>query len=298
MYIRPWVRLALVALLAACQSPQPDVDRAVAPTGGSVENGQLVFAAGGCASCHASPGQMLAEAPALGGGRALRSRFGVFHAPNISPHPLAGIGTWSRAEFARAMRQGLAPDGHAYYPAFPYPSYARMTSRDIDDLFAYLATLPQVASAPPGNDLVFPVNQPVAARIWRRLFLRPGPAVALDGASAQVARGQYLVEGPGHCGACHTPTGELGGPRKGRWLAGARMPDDSGFAPNLTPHEDGLAGYSADDIVTALRPFEEPSEADEGMAAVRARLTALPESDLYAIAAYLQALPPVASNGQ
>ncbi len=109
-----------------------------------------------------------------------------------------------------------------------------------------------------------------------------------------VARGQYLAEGPGHCGTCHTPRTALGGPRRARWLGGAEMPDGTGFAPNLTPHEAGLADWSAAEIVEALRPAGPSEAADEGMDAVRANLAHLPQSDLYAITAYLMALPPVA----
>ncbi len=290
-------RLAALGLLVlgACQSPGTGVEMQPVPAGPvSLENGRAVFHAGGCASCHASPGQLIARTPVLGGGRVLRTSLGVFRAPNISSDPATGIGAWSRADFARAMRRGIAPDGRAYYPAFPYPSYTRMSDRDIADLQAYLASLPPVTNQVAASRLAIPVGQGIAARLWQRLYLRPGPAVALRNATPEVARGQYLAEGPGHCGSCHTPRTGLGGPRTGLWLGGAEMPDESGFAPNLTPHEQGLGDRSPAEIVEALRPAGPPGEDDEGMDAVRASLAHLPESDLYAIAAYLKTLPPVA----
>lgn len=192
------------------------------------------------------------------------------------------------------MRHGTSPDGAAYYPAFPYPSYARMTDQDIADLFAYLATLPAVEGQAEENNLVFPVSQPAAASAWKGLFFQRGPAVELHTPSRDVARGQYLVEGPGHCGSCHTPRNPLGGAKSGRWLSGAEMLVESGFASNLTPHEDGLADWTAEEIVEVLQPAD-PPVVYEGMEAVRFNLSQLPESDLYAIAAYLQSLPPVAS---
>lgn len=282
--------------LGACQNSgivvdlQPDTAGLV-----SIDNGRRVFWAGGCASCHAGTEQETISTPALGGGRALHTPFGVFHAPNISQDAETGIGAWTRSDFIRALRQGIAPDGRAYYPAFPYPSYARMSDRDIVDLFAYLATLPAVTNDAEGNNLVFPVNQPIAPRLWQQLYLRPGPVVELRRATPAVARGQYLVEGPGHCGTCHTPRTALGGPRRTHWLGGAEMPDQTGFAPNLTPHDDGLGDWSEAEIVEALRPTGPTGDADTGMDAVRANLVHLPESDLLAIAAYLKAVPPVAS---
>ena len=288
------VALCLLAL-GACQNPDIGVDPQPNTVGlASIDNGRSVFWAGGCASCHAGTEQESVNTPALGGGRALQTPLGVFHAPNISPDKATGIGGWSQSDFTRAMRQGIAPDGRAYYPAFPYPSYSRMSDRDIADLFAYLATLPAVANEAEGNRLIFPVNQPIAPRLWQRLYLRLGPVVELTRATPAVARGQYLVEGPGHCGTCHTPRTALGGPRPTHWLGGSEMPDQTGFAPNLTPHDDGLGDWSEAEIVETLRPTGPTGDAVTGMDAVRANFMHLPESDLLAIAAYLKAVPPVA----
>ena len=281
--------------LGACQNFVTSVDAKLDKASRtSLENGRRIFWAGGCASCHASAGPVSTGNATLGGGRALQTSFGVFRVPNISPEPATGIGAWSSSDFARAMKNGVAPNGRAYYPAFPYPSYARMSDRDIGDLFAYLKTLPPVSNDVERHDLAFPANQRAALRLWQKLYLRAGPAVALPGAAPTVARGQYLVEGPGHCGACHTPRNALDGPRHARWLGGAEMPDETGFAPNLTSHATGLGDWSLDKIVGALRPTGQTDTAGTGMDAVRANLAHLPESDLLAIAAYLKAVPPVA----
>lgn len=292
-----WRSIAAAGLvvLSGCVGPLP------APPGGdgaSVEvsraNGERIFWAGGCASCHGAAGGWNTGAPPLGGGQVLKTRYGMFRVPNISPDPETGIGAWSLTDFDRAMRHGRAPDGHAYYPAFPYPSFARMSDRDIADLYAFLRHLPPVRNEPGASKLRFPASLPGAAANWRRIYFRPGPVVDLPGATAQIARGQYLVEGPGHCATCHTPRDSFGGWIRSRWLGGAEMLDNSGgYAPNLTPHDDGLAGRSAGEILEALHPTEETGE---GMTAVRINLAHLPRSDLDAIVAYLKALPPVASR--
>ncbi|PRY26229.1 mono/diheme cytochrome c family protein [Aliiruegeria haliotis] len=284
--------LLVLAGCAGQETPATSAGGALAEV--SRANGEAIFWAGGCASCHAGAGRVSSKTPELGGGEPIRSDFGTFRGPNISPDPEAGIGGWSLAQFDRALRSGIAPDGHAYYPAFPYDSFVRLRDQDVADLFAFLKSLPVVPGEVAGNAPVFPVSLPVAAEGWRRMYLRPGPAVTLADAGAEVARGQYLAEGPGHCGTCHTPRTPLGGARLSRWLGGAELLDGSGTAPNLTPHEDGLGVRSIEEIVEALHPLD-PELNYSGMNAARVNLTHLPESDLRAIAAYLKALPAVAS---
>lgn len=282
-------------ILATCAPVDIDTGHDEVPGGAvSLANGKRLFWAGGCASCHVGDGQTTARAPALGGGRSIATPFGAFRAPNISPDGETGIGGWTLAEFDRALRAGIAPDGRVYYPAFPYPFYARLSARDVADLHAYLRSLPPVTNRVAPGRLVFPASLNGAARAWRALYFRRPLPVTLADPSELVARGQFLVEGPGHCGACHSPRDGLGGPLRKRWLSGAETPDES-FAPNLTPHGDGLQDWSEADIVAALRARPSDSFAAEGMAAVRANLAHLPESDLKAIAAYLSTLPPVAS---
>ena len=129
-------------------------------------NGERIFNAGGCVSCHAAPGAPDDQRLVLAGGLALKSPFGTFHAPNISPDETAGIGAWTLAEFGDAMRRGTGRDGEHLYPSFPYASYARMTVKDVADLYGYLKTLPKSANVAPGHDLPFPFNIRLALGGW------------------------------------------------------------------------------------------------------------------------------------
>jgi len=217
---------------------------------------------------------------------ALPTPYGTFYAPNISPDRTHGIGGWTDRQFADAMLRGLSPDGGHYYPAFPYDSYARMTARDVNDLRAYLAGLPPVARADVLHVLRFPYDNRRMLGLWKRRYLRHGPVVDAKG-DAQVARGQYLVEGPGHCGSCHTPRTALGGPDYRRWLGGA---DE---APNITPGSGFIAEAGADEIVDALAPAKTHAQSGsygEEMEAVRRNLAHLSDADRRAIAAYLKAI--------
>jgi len=276
--------LGLAALIAACTpAPAPWTPPA---TPGDATRGETVFWAGGCATCHASPASSAAGVPLLGGGRALPTPYGTFYAPNISPDRTHGIGGWTDRQFADAMLRGLSPDGGHYYPAFPYDSYARMTARDVNDLRAYLAGLPPVARADVLHVLRFPYDNRRMLGLWKRHYLGHGPVVDAKG-DAQVARGQYLVEGPGHCGSCHTPRTALGGPDYRRWLGGA---DE---APNITPGSGFIAEAGADEIVDALAPAKTHAQSGsygEEMEAVRRNLAHLSDADRRAIAAYLKAI--------
>src|SRR5690606_13909542 len=133
-----------------------------------------------------------------------------FHVPNISPDETAGIGARTLAEFGDAMKRGIGRDGEHLYPSFPYASYARMTVKDIADLYGYLKTLPKSGNVAPGHDLPFPFNLRLALGGWKLLYLDEAPRIALANADEAVRRGQYLVEGPGHCGECHTPRDVIG----------------------------------------------------------------------------------------
>ena len=136
--------------------------------------GERIFWAGGCASCHAAKGAKGDDRLKLGGGAPLVTKFGTFHAPNISPHLQDGIGGWNLADFANAMQRGVSPEGHFYYPAFPYTSYARMRPGDVADLFAYLRTLPPVSGRAPANDVGFPFNIRRGIGLWQLRSCRPG----------------------------------------------------------------------------------------------------------------------------
>jgi mono/diheme cytochrome c family protein len=270
--------------LAAAQLPAHAADPA---------NGERVFHAAGCASCHAAPEAQGDDRLKLGGGLELNTPFGLFRVPNISPDPQTGIGGWSELAFVNAVKRGVSPGGGHYYPAFPYGSYARMTIEDILDLKAFMDTLPAVSNAVSGHELGFPYNVRRGVGLWKRLYLTEEPVVALAGDDPVIQRGRYLVEGPGHCGECHTSRDSMGGLRTDAWLAGAPNPEGRGVIPNITPHEEGLASWSASDIAGALKSGFKPDFDTFGgrMAAVQAELAHLPDEDLAAIAAYLKAAP-------
>ncbi len=266
------------------------------------KNGEYMFYAGGCASCHAAPAGAACDDPkigdrlALAGGRCFRTPFGTFYAPNISPDSLSGIGGWHEIDFVNAMWRGVSPSGRHYYPSFPYHSYQRMSLKDVRDLKAYLDTLPGVRSERRDHVLTFPYSLRRGVGLWKRLYLdgqsfKPDPAK-----SDELNRGAYLVEGPGHCGACHTPRDWLGGPIASAKLAGGPAPEGKGAIPNITPHETGLADWSQNDIAYALKTGFTPEFDVLGgaMTKVQENMARLTDSDRSAIAAYIKSLPPVA----
>lgn len=278
-------------------SPMPPLE-GVRPV---LANGERLFHAGGCASCHAAPGS--ADKTRLAGGLKLGSPFGTFVTPNISPHPVDGIGAWSVTDFVRAMATGVAPDGSHYYPAFPYTSYWRMNWQDLADLFGYLRTLPAVEGRAPGHDLSAPFGWRRLVGGWKLLFfarspLRGEPAFAPDPSrSAAWNRGRYLVEGPGHCAECHSPRNAFGAIDESRRLAGGSDPEGRGFVPNITPHATGIGKWTKAEIVELLTNGFTPDFDVVGstMSAVVANMARLPAEDREAMAEYLLSLAPIDS---
>lgn len=263
---------------------------------GDAARGERIFHAGGCSSCHARPGSDGAVALELAGGLELKTPFGTFVPPNISSDPLDGIGAWSTEDFANAMLRGVSPSGDHYYPAFPYASYARMQPADIADLHAFMKTLPAVAGKAPGNSLGFPFNVRRGLGLWKLLNVSDEPVIALPAdAPEPVKLGRYLVEGPGHCGECHTPRDLSGGSRTSQWLAGAPAAEGSGTVPNITPGEEGIGSWSEGDIASFLETgftpeFDSPGGAMAEVVKNTARLT--PEDR----AAYLKTVPAQANG--
>mgnify|MGYP001822589435 CR=1 FL=1 len=264
-----------------------------------VAAGERIFWAGGCASCHASPvdGKRArgADKLLLGGGMVLASGQGTFVVPNISPHAEDGIGRWSTLDFLNAMLRGVSPDGRHYYPSFPYTSYARMRPADVIDLKAYLDTLPEVAGGSADHDLGFPWSLRRGIGAWKRLYLDAGFVVTTASTDASLERGRYLVEGPGHCGECHTPRNRFLALDKARWLAGAPSPEGDGRVPNITPAGKNVAGWSVADIEYYLESgFTPDFDAVGGsMVAVQENMAKLTAEDRAAIAAYLKAVPAI-----
>lgn len=267
---------------------------------GDASRGERIFWAGGCASCHARAGADGEARLELAGGRPLVTAFGTFVPPNISSDPSDGIGNWSTEDFANAMMRGVAPDGSHLYPSFPYTSYARMDPADVGDLHAFMKTLPAVPGRAAPNELSFPFNVRRGVGLWKMLYLSDEPVVALaPDASEQVLLGRYLVEGPGHCGECHTPRDLAGGLDKSRWLAGAVAAEEGeGVVPNITPNDAGIAHWSQGDIVNYLETGFTPDYDTVGgsMVEVQHNMARLRPEDREAIAAYLKAIPPHANG--
>lgn len=260
---------------------------------GDAVHGEQVFWASGCASCHAERGATGEDRLTLAGGQRFETGFGNFVAPNISQHERDGIGAWSAEDLANAMMRGVSPVGQHYYPAFPYTSYARMKIQDVADLYAFMKTLSAVEGKAPENEISFPFNLRRGLGLWKLLYLDPAPAVALENPTPQIARGQYLAEGPGHCAECHTPRDLFGGLDKSRWMAGAKALEGDGTIANITSGEGGIGGWSEDDIANLLESGFTPDYDSVGgsMAAVVRNMAELPASDREAIAAYLKAIP-------
>ncbi len=258
-------------------------------------NGREIFFAGGCTSCHAAPGAEGDARLVLSGGAPLKSPFGTFHAPNISSSATAGIGGWTLAEFGDAMTRGVGRNGEHLYPSFPYGSYARMTPKDINDLFGFLKTLPASEAVAPAHELPFPFNVRLVLGGWKFLYFSDAPRVTFAGPDDRLRRGQYLVEGPGHCGECHTPRDALGGFKAGAWLAGGPNPEGEGKIPNITPGSPSIATWSEGDIVGYLETGFTPDFDSVGgsMVEVQKNMTEISADDREAIAAYLKAIPAV-----
>ncbi|MEP9397168.1 cytochrome c [Mesorhizobium sp. KR2-14] len=262
---------------------------------GDATRGERIFWAGGCASCHARP---KAEGDAkleLAGGMEFKTPFGTFVGPNISQDERDGIGAWSEEDFANAVMRGVSPSGEHLYPAFPYTSYARMKPEDVADLYAFMKTLPAVSGKAPDHSLAFPFNIRRGIGLWKRLYLTTEPVVALDGTASEPAvLGRYLVEGPGHCGECHTPREMTGAARTSQWLAGATAAEGDGIVPNITSGEGGIGDWSEDDIVNYLETGFTPDYDSVGgsMVEVQRNMAKLTPEDRAAIAAYLKAVSP------
>ncbi|PZN96573.1 MAG: alkylated DNA repair protein [Hyphomicrobiales bacterium] len=271
-------------------SPSPEIGTLPAP---DLENGKLLFAAGGCASCHATPNQD--DKLRLGGGLALGSPFGTFHAPNISPHTRDGIGNWGVKDFVDAMAAGVSPAGQHYYPAFPYTSYRLMPPKALADLFAYIRTLSPVEGRAADHVLAFPFNIRRVVGGWKLLFFEGASFKPDPTKSEEWNRGAYLVNGPGHCAECHSDRNALGAIVQATRLAGGPDPEGRGWVPNITQAPDALGKWSKEEIAELLKTGFTPSFDSVGgtMAAVVRNTAQLPEADRLAMAEYLKSLPAV-----
>lgn len=252
---------------------------------GDAARGETVYWAAGCASCHAVPDSD--DKLTLAGGHRFATEFGVFVAPNISPDPAAGIGGWTLAEFASAIKAGTSPNGSHYYPVFPFASYAQMTDADVADLWAFWQGLPASGAVSASHELTFPYNIRASLGGWKVLYGATGWVQPAD--TPELERGRYLVEALAHCGECHTPRTALGGLDTAQWMAGAPNPSGEGRIPGLRR---GQLDWSATDIAYYLETGFTPDFDSAGgeMAAVVENMGRLSAEDRAAIAAYIVAL--------
>lgn len=274
------MRLLLAATLA--------VSCATAAQAGDARRGAYLAVLGDCAGCHTKP-----SGPALAGGLPFHAQFGTVYSTNITPDRQTGIGTWTENDFYRALHDGIAPGGRHLYPAFPYIYFWRVTRQDTDDLFAYLKSVKPVSQAPTPNKLIFPVNLRFGLMFWNALFFHKTlPAIPAN-ASAQWKRGEYLVNGLGHCGGCHTPKNILFGDKPGQELTGGTV--DHWYAANLTGSKtDGLGGWHQDDVVRFLATGRNTYATAAGsmQEKVSSSTSHMHDDDLAAIAVYLKSLAP------
>ncbi|UVK49573.1 molybdopterin-dependent oxidoreductase (plasmid) [Mesorhizobium sp. AR07] len=264
--------------IAPVARPLPDVFSAA-----TIERGRLAAAAGACNVCHVG-----ADGTPFAGGRALETPFGTVYATNITPDEAAGIGAWSYPAFARAMRQGVARDGHHLYPAHPYTSFAKASEADIQALYAYLMVQPAVTAKAPETQLRFPFGMRPLMAGWNALFLSSSPVPSDPIRSAAWNRGAELVEGLGHCSACHSPRNALGGEIKGAMhLAGGVA--DGWHAHALTAKSFAPVAWSENAFYDYLRTGHSAAHgaAAGPMAHVVDSLAPLPDADIRAMAVYL-----------
>ncbi len=278
-----------------------------------VAKGKYLATAGDCISCHTRPG-----GEEFAGGLPLKTPFGIIYTANITSDKDTGIGGWTEDQLKKAMREGIADDGDHLYPAFPYTAYTKVTDEDIHAIYAYLKTLKPVKYNPPANEMSFPYSQRGLLTFWNSMFLTKGPYTPDAAQSAEWNRGAYLVQGLGHCGACHTPRNQLGGERASLALTGGVYNDgildsvheqeivkeDSNMvrpwsAVNLTSSPQGLGAWSVDEIAAYLKTGHNARAGAYGpMAQVVTNSTSqLTDADLHAMAVYLKSLPPAAQDG-
>lgn len=295
-----WLLLALIVLCAAAagaivamnlrgEDPLPAQAEAFQSTPQLVERGRYLALAGNCAGCHTTRG-----GEPYAGGMPIETPFGTVYSSNLTPDDKAGIGSWSSAHFWRAMHNGRSKEGRLLYPAFPYPSFTQVTREDSDAIYAYLRSVPPSAVPNREHRLRFPYDTQAALAVWRALSFKPEPFVADAGKPAEWNRGAYLVNGLGHCIACHGSRNSLGATDTARGLVGGMLPGENWYAPALdAASEAGVAGWDTNEVVTLLKTGRTTHASVLGpMAEVVYRSTQhLSEADLRAMAVYLQALP-------
>ncbi|SOE94369.1 nicotinate dehydrogenase subunit B [Burkholderia sp. D7] len=254
----------------------------------TIARGRQIAEFGDCAVCHTAPGGAVNA-----GGLGLETPFGMVYTTNLTPDPKTGIGNWSFAAFDRAMRQGISRDGHHLYPAFPYTAFTKMSEADMTALYAYLMSQPAVENTPPATRLPFPLNQRALVAGWNALYLKQGEFKPDPTRSAIWNRGAYLVDGAGHCSACHSPRNAFGAEKGGRlYLTGGSA--EGWVAPSLVANSKAPVRWTEQALYDYLKTgfSHEHGVAAGPMAPVVASLSTLPEEDVRAMAHYVASLSP------
>ncbi|MDA9008613.1 cytochrome c [Alphaproteobacteria bacterium] len=247
-----WIVIVLTILANVALyffTPVQPIDRNLTSLNGNVDHGSYLLRLGGCVACHTD---VKNKGAFLAGGAAIETPFGSFYAPNITSHKNAGLGAWTLEEFAQAMSEGLSPSKAAYYPVFPYSFYRSMSDQDLVDLWAALQATPPSEAANKPHEISFPFSIRMAMKPWQKLFLKTEKFEPAIDRTVEWNRGNYIVNGPGHCGACHTPRNLLGALQTDRALGGSNNGPNGSSIPAINlealkkhnwTHEDLLFGF-------------------------------------------------------
>ena len=257
--------------------------------------GAYLARAGNCIGCHTAQGGR-----PYAGGRSLSTPFGTFITPNITPDKVTGIGRWNEEDFWKALHEGKSRDGRPLYPAFPYTEYTKITREDSDAIFAHLQSLAPIAQQNPPSRINSPYDFQPLLSLWRAVYFKPGVYQPDPAKSVEWNRGAYLVQGLGHCSACHAERNPLGGmvgamgTKVGDTLGGGQIMGSNWYAPSLTSSlEAGSAGWPVEEIVQLLTTGVSPRATMSGPMAevVSQSLQYLTKEDARAMAVYLKSLP-------
>jgi mono/diheme cytochrome c family protein len=277
-------RLAIALALASFGASLSIAGAADMQDFSAVERGRYLVQAADCGSCHTVPG----SSHPFAGGRTIETPFGVLAAPNITSDRETGIGGWTDEEFDAAVRNGRSRNGARLYPAMPFPYYSRMSREDVKAIRAYLNTVAPVRHAVRVNRLPFPFNIRASMMVWDALYFSPGEFHPDPSKSDQWNRGAYLVLGPGHCGACHTPKTFLGGDKSSEAFQGYAL--QGWTAPGIASGDGALHDWSTDDIATYLKTGHNRYAAAAGLMGevVDLSTSRLTDDDVKAMATYLK----------
>jgi mono/diheme cytochrome c family protein len=281
-----WGDLLLQTPTTATQTTTTEALPTPQASAAQIEKGRYLALAGNCMACHTTRG-----GTPFAGGRRIDTPFGGVYSSNLTPDPATGLGQWTAQDFWQAMHRGRSKDGRLLAPAFPYNHTSVITRQDSDAIFAWLNTQAPVVQGQPAHTLVWPVGTQPALAVWRSLFFEPSPFQANKSQTAEWNRGAYLVQGLGHCAACHSPRNALGASGPVSDLSGGLMPVVNWYAPDLTRDaEAGLASTPLPEIVRLLRTGGSATAQTSGPMGevVQHSLQHLKENDLQAMAVYLQ----------